>query len=109
VRAANGDKSFVIKRFHPLGPFAAFRFHNMRIAANSEEVQSCRLTEVPQSNTGFSSEDGWRDACASRRRDRRLRLLQALVMWATGAISPRRPVAAFWPLTICPFGHMLFP
>ena len=29
--------------------------------------------------TCFSSEDGWRGACASRRRDRRLRLLQALV------------------------------
>ncbi len=31
-------------------------------------------------NTSFSSEDGWRGACASRRRDSRLRLLQALVM-----------------------------
>jgi len=29
--------------------------------------------------TSFSSEDVWRGACASRRRDRRLRLLQALV------------------------------
>ena len=32
--------------------------------------------------TSFSSEDGWRGACASRRRDRRLRLLQALVRFA---------------------------
>jgi hypothetical protein len=30
-------------------------------------------------NTRFSSEDVWRGACASRRRDRRLRLLQATV------------------------------
>ncbi len=60
-------------------------------------------------NTSFSSEGVWRGACASRRCDRRLRLLQALVMWATGAIFPGRMVAASLPLTICPFGHMLFP
>ena len=35
--------------------------------------------------TSFSSEDGWRGACASRRRDRRLRLLQALVRFAAQA------------------------
>ena len=33
----------------------------------------------------FSSEDVWRGACASRRRDRRLRLLQALVRFAAQA------------------------
>ena len=35
--------------------------------------------------TSFSSEDVWRGACASRRRDRRLRLLQALVRFAAQA------------------------
>ena len=45
--------------------------------------------------TSFSSEDVWRGACASRRRDRRLRLLQALVrmlapMFLTGFLHDGR-------------------
>ena len=39
--------------------------------------------------TSFSSEDGWRGPCASTDRDRRLRLLQALVRNHT----PGHPVA----------------
>jgi len=44
----------------------------------------------PNLTPSFSSEDGWRGACASRRRDRRLRLLQALVRYATQARGFRR-------------------
>ena len=40
------------------------------------------LTPFRRTTPSFSSEDGWRGPCARTDRDRRLRLLQALAMWA---------------------------
>ena len=72
-------------RMRRLSKVTVMRRHSVAMAFLSDASETrpaaaCRLSNRDSHpNTSFSSEDVWRGACASRRRDGRLRLLQALV------------------------------
>ncbi len=73
-------------RMRRLSKVTVMRRHSVAMAFLSDASETrpeaaCRLSNRDSHpNTSFSSEDVWRGPCASTDRDRRLRLLQALVM-----------------------------